>query len=178
MNFLRTLGRQEHNYKTLSVDTLDWLEPKIWEATCKRLGILSMESLGYGKAYLEADEEWEKFLNALNFLHRKKDMNIVLLAHTTTKIVNDKDFNEFHRHDIKLQKRAAAKFVEWAELIGFLTYDTYVSKKNGKETSKHDGDRVLIVQEDGQYVAKNRFGYQGEGIQPVNYDTLREKLYG
>lgn len=137
-----------------------------------------MESLGYGKAYLEADEEWEKFLKALNFLHRKKDMNIVLLAHTTTKIVNDKDFNEFHRHDIKLQKRAAAKFVEWAELIGFLTYDTYVSKKNGKETSKHDGDRVLIVQEDGQYVAKNRFGYQGEGIQPVNYDTLRERLYG
>jgi len=178
MNFLRTLGREEHDYQTLCVDTLDWLEPKIWEATCKRLGILSMESLGYGKAYLEADEEWEKFLNALNFLHRKKDMNIVLLAHTTTKIVNDKDFNEFHRHDIKLQKRAAAKFVEWAELIGFLTYDTYVSKKNGKETSKHHGDRVLIVQEDGQYVAKNRFGYQGEGIQPVNYDTLRGKLYG
>jgi hypothetical protein len=105
-------------------------------------------------------------------------MNIVVLAHTKTKITQDKDMNEMQRHDIKLQNRASAKFVEWAEVIGFLTYDTFLSKKNGKETAKHTGDRILIVQEDGQYVAKNRFGYQGEPIKPVDYDTLRGKLYG
>ena len=71
-----------------------------------------------------------------------------------------------------------ARFVVWVELIGCRTYDSYLSKKNGKETAKNTGDRILIVQEDGQYVAKNRFGYQGEPIKPVDYDTLRGKLYG
>ena len=66
--------------------------------------------------------------------------------------------------------------MEWSELIGFLTYDSYVTNKNGKESSQHHGDRILLVQEDGQYVAKNRFGYQGPPIKPVDYETLKEKL--
>jgi len=178
MNFLRVLARDSHEYKTLFVDTLDWLEPKIWEATCSRLGIPSMETMGYGKAYVEADEEWEKFLGALNYLHSKRDMHIVLLAHSHTRLTNDRNFNEYQRHDIKLHKRASSKFTEWAEIIGFLTYDTYVAKKNGKEVSRHDGERVLLIHEDGQYVAKNRFGYQGEAISPVNYKRLQETLNG
>tara|TARA_Y100000114_G_scaffold12361_1_gene9938 strand:+ start:223 stop:1122 length:900 start_codon:yes stop_codon:yes gene_type:complete len=180
MNFLRNLAskKQTHEYKTLVIDTLDWLEPKIWEHTCQKMGIASMETLNYGKAYVEADKEYDEFLGALNYLMTARQINIVVLAHTKTKVSQDKDMNEMQRHDIKLQNRAGAKFVEWAEVIGFLTYDTFLSKKNGKETAKHTGDRILIVQEDGQYVAKNRFGYQGGPLKPVNYDTLRGKLYG
>ena len=180
MNFLRTFAspKSRHEYKSLIIDTLDWLEPKIWEHTCQKMGIASMETLNYGKAYVEADKEYDAFQGALNYLMTAKQMNIVVLAHTKTKITQDKDMNEMQRHDIKLQNRASAKFVEWAEVIGFLTYDTFLSKKNGKETAKHTGDRILIVQEDGQYVAKNRFGDQGEPIKPVDYDTLRGKLYG
>tara|TARA_Y100001973_G_C5175898_1_gene321884 strand:- start:448 stop:1227 length:780 start_codon:yes stop_codon:yes gene_type:complete len=180
MNFVRTLAspKSEHQYKSLIIDTLDWLEPKIWEHTCEKMGIASMESLNYGKAYVEADKEYDQFLAGVNYLMHSKQMNIVVLAHTKTKVAQDKDMNEMQRHDIKLQNRAGAKFVEWAEVIGFLTYDTFLSKKNGKETAKHSGERILIVQEDGQYVAKNRFGYQGEPIKPVNYEKMREKLYG
>lgn len=176
MNFVRKLGREDHPYKTLVIDTMDWLEPKVWEVTCKRLGIKGMEKMHYGKAYHEALDEWDLFLSGMNYLHKEKDMNILLLAHTSQKVTQDKDMNEIKRHDIKLQTKAAAKFVEWSELIGFLTYDSYVTNKNGKEAAKHDGDRILLVQEDGQYVAKNRFGYQGPPIKPVDYETVKEKF--
>lgn len=178
MNLMRQLRHADHQYKTLVIDTLDWLEPKIWEATCRRLKIPTMETMGYGKAYMEADKEWDAFKTYCNYIHAERQMNIVLLAHTTQNRVYDKDFNEMTRWDIKLQKRAAARFIEWAELIGFLTYDTYLTRTNGKESSKHDGKRVLMVHEIGSYVAKNRFGYDGEPISPINYDTMKGALHG
>jgi len=35
-----------------------------------------------------------------------------------------------------------------------------------------------MVHEIGSYVAKNRFGYDGEPISPINYDTMKGALHG
>jgi len=48
MDWLRRLAKEEHDYQTLVIDTIDWLEPKVWEATCTRLEVPSIETPGYG----------------------------------------------------------------------------------------------------------------------------------
>src|SRR5262245_37837972 len=35
---IRTLVREDHEYRTLAVDTIDWLEPLIWRELCGRNG--------------------------------------------------------------------------------------------------------------------------------------------
>ena len=36
---LQVLATENHEFKSVVVDSLDWLEPLIWQATCKRLGV-------------------------------------------------------------------------------------------------------------------------------------------
>ena len=42
----------EHNFKTVVVDTLDWLEPLVWQAVCTDKGWACIEDPGWGKGYI------------------------------------------------------------------------------------------------------------------------------
>lgn len=176
MQFLRELGKGDHKFKTVVIDTVDWLEPKVHEATCSRLGVSSIEQVGYGKGYVEALQEWDLFFRALTYLRDKKGMHIVLNCHTALTRISDPTLAEYDRWDLKLHKKAAAKFTEWAEVIGFLTIETMVKRQGGKDKLSTEGERVLLINEAAHFVSKNRFTYAGEGIKPVNFETLSKEL--
>ena len=53
---LQSLIDNDNDYKTLVVDSLDWLEPLIWDKACQDNNWKSIEQPGYGKVML-------KFLN-------------------------------------------------------------------------------------------------------------------
>ena len=177
MDWLRRLAKEEHDYQTLVIDTIDWLEPKVWEATCARLEVPSIETPGYGRGYVEtSSQEWPQFLAGCTYLCDRRGMNVVLLAHCEQKRIFDPMLTEYDRWDVKLHKRAAAKCVEWAECVGFLILETMVRRQGQKELLSTDGERVLLINEGAHYVAKNRFGYNGDGIKPVNYEMLAKEL--
>jgi len=177
MDWLRRLAKEEHDYQTLVIDTIDWLEPKVWEATCARLEVPSIETPGYGRGYVEtSSQEWPQFLAGYTYLCDQRGMNVVLLAHCEQKRIFDPMLTEYDRWDVKLHKRAAAKCVEWAECVGFLILETMVRRQGQKELLSTDGERVLLINEGAHYVAKNRFGYNGDGIKPVNYEMLAKEL--
>jgi replication-associated recombination protein RarA len=50
---LSELYTAEHNYRTVVVDTLDWLERLIWAEVCRRKMVESIEDIGY--AHPEGD---------------------------------------------------------------------------------------------------------------------------
>lgn len=176
MQFLRVLGREEHDFQTVVIDTLDWLEPKVWASTCKRLEISSIEQAGYGKGYIEALQDWDLFFRALTYLRDKKGMHIVLNCHTSLVKISDPILTEYDRWDLKLHKRAAAKFVEWSEIVGFLTIETMIRRMGGKDRLSTEGERVLLINEAAHYVSKNRFAYAGDGIKPATFETLKQGL--
>src|SRR5689334_17219845 len=62
---LRVLATDEHDYETLVVDSLDWVEPLMWNYMCKRDGQDNIVAYGYGKGFDLAVDEWRKFLAAL-----------------------------------------------------------------------------------------------------------------
>ena len=51
---VKSLLDEEHEYKTVAVDSLDWLEPLIWEKVCQEHGKKSIEEFGYDRCYVEA----------------------------------------------------------------------------------------------------------------------------
>ena len=65
-----TALRGEHNYRTVVVDSLDWLEPLIWAKVCRDNNVATIEAVGggFGKGYVAADEQWKRFLDALTAL--------------------------------------------------------------------------------------------------------------
>ena len=54
MGALQSLYAEEHQFKTLVVDSLDWLEPLVWQQVCTTHKVARIEAMPYGKGYVEA----------------------------------------------------------------------------------------------------------------------------
>src|SRR6185312_615233 len=49
---LEALYVEEHPYRTVVVDSLDWLERLIWVEVCKERSVNNIEDVGYAKGYV------------------------------------------------------------------------------------------------------------------------------
>ena len=59
---IRALLTEDHGYETLVIDSIDWLESKIWRKVVRDYGkdIKNIEDIGYAKGYTYAlDRDWE-----------------------------------------------------------------------------------------------------------------------
>ena len=52
MQALSDLYTDEHTYRTVVVDTLDWLERLVSEEVCKQKTVENIEDIGYAKGYM------------------------------------------------------------------------------------------------------------------------------
>ncbi len=60
---LQSLIDNDNDYKTLVVDSLDWLEPLIWDKACQDNNWKSIEQPGYGKGYVEVLKYWREYIS-------------------------------------------------------------------------------------------------------------------
>lgn len=157
-----TLAQDQHDFGTVVIDSLDWLEPLIWQSVAKSAGKNSIEDIPYGKGYAEALPLWRTLLDGLNHLREHRNMAVILIAHSEVKRFEAPDSEPFDRYQIKLHKGANAMVREWADVIGFAHHETAIKKEsNGFSTRARGlatGRRLLRVVETPACVAKNRYG--------------------
>jgi hypothetical protein len=172
---MSALIKEDHEYKTFIVDTLDWLERLIWARVCQDNKCESIEDLGYGRGYVFAMSYWEKFFKGLDKLRDCKNMAIILLAHNEIKPYNPPDSQPYDRYQIKLHKSAAAKGEEWADAVLFAGFKVYVKTEKGKQSGKATGgERVVYTQPNPAYRAKNRYNLPEE--MNFNFNTIMERI--
>lgn len=152
---------EEHEFKTAILDSLDGLENLVWDATCARLGVSSIEEPGYGRGYVEADTEWREFLAAVGALSRK-GINVVMLAHPEIVRFDSPVSDPYSRYTVKLHKRCNALVREQADIVAFLNYRVSLKEKEvaPKKTVAHaEGgkERQIHLSEGAGYIAKNRY---------------------
>jgi len=174
---IKHLGKENHNYQTAIVDSLDKLEPLILAALCADRGYASIESPGYGKGWVEADSLWLDFLRGCNWLRRSHDMMIVLIAHSEIITVNDPRVASYTSYQLRLHKRARALVEDSADLIGFLATDVVVKSEQGgfgKTRSRADGGSTRWLHCEGRpaFVAKNRYGMPERIRIPQTFDFM------
>ena len=76
---------EKHAFRSLIVDSADWLEPLIHIKVCQAQGCGSIEDLGYGKGYVHALDYWRQYLEGVNALRDDKGMAIIQITHTDIK---------------------------------------------------------------------------------------------
>lgn len=180
MNAIDELYKEEHSFKTLVVDTIDKLEPMVWEKVCKDGGKKNIEEFGYQKGYVMADPIWIEFFQALDSL-RRKGMTTLILCHNEGKLIEDPTHGGYNKWTPKLHKRANALLYEWADVVGFLEVERVVQKEqNGakKARSTTTGQRILYLEDMGGFVAKNRYDLEPRLLIPkeMPYETLRAEI--
>jgi hypothetical protein len=65
MQALSELYTDKHPYRTVVVDSLDWLERLIWGEVCRKRNVESIEDIGYAKGYVFALTQWREFIGGL-----------------------------------------------------------------------------------------------------------------
>lgn len=151
------LATGEHGFKTLVIDTADWLEKRLAEHICRKANKDSIEDFGYGKGYTLLAEEFAKFLASLDALIRH-GMHVVLLAHSTVRKFESPDqAGSYDRYELKLSKQVGPLLKEWADLILFANYVTKVAEsESGRKRGVGGRERVLFTTHAAAYDAKNR----------------------
>lgn len=171
---IASLASGQHDYGTAVVDSLDWLEPLVWEKVARDHGKKSIEEIPYGKGYAEALPLWRTLLDGLNHLRETRSMAVILIAHSQIKRFEAPDSEPFDRYEIKLHKGANAMVREWADVIGFAHHETAIKKDSNGFTTRArgvgTGRRLLRVAETPACVAKNR--YSLPDVLPLSWDAL------
>lgn len=161
LDVLEELITGEHDFQTVIIDSLDGLEPLIWQATSERLGVGSIEEAGYGKGYVEAETEWSEYFAALSAL-ADAGIAVVQIAHPEIKRFDSPTSDPYDRYDIKLHKKASARVREHADVIAFMNYRVSLKEKDVgfKKTVTHaegGSDRVIYLEERAGFIAGNRY---------------------
>lgn len=159
---LVALASEEHDFKTLVVDSITQLEPLIWRETCERNNWNSIEDPGYGKGYIEADTVWRDFLKAATWLRDHKGMTVILIAHEVVETFSDPEREDYSRYKMRLHKRAEAMIRERADIVGFMNTVVMIDKQKGgfgKEATKAkgSGQRQLNLAPRPTFEAGNRY---------------------
>ena len=147
---------------TLVVDTADAAEALCSRALCAERSWESIESLGYGKGYTYLSEAFGRFLDLLSEVV-ERGRNVCVVAHAyIRKVERPDESGAYDRFELKLTRKVAPMAKEWADMVLFCDYKTYVEKdKNGKYKAS-GGARVIRTTHDPCWDAKNRFGLPEE----------------
>lgn len=146
--------------KTLAIDTADWAEMLCVRDICARRKWDGIEDTGYGKGYTYLEEEFGRLLNLLQQVV-DAGCNVVLAAHAQMRKFEQPDeFGAYDRWELKLEKKTGALVKEWADMVLFANYETYVVKGNNpmEKNKAQGGRRVMYTTHHPCWDAKNRHG--------------------
>lgn len=164
---------------TLVLDTADWAEALCAETVCARAQKSGIEEFGYGKGYTYLAEEFGRLLTALD-LAKDRGVNIVITAHAKMRKFEQPDeMGAYDRWEMKLSKTCAPLIKEWADMVLFACYKTYVINVDGQGTQKGKnkamgGERILRTTHNPCWDAKNRFALPEE--MPLGYAGIAHLL--
>ena len=159
LDAIATLIKDDHDFNTVVLDSVDWLDNLIWtdvEATH------DAKDLAYGKGAMIVAERWRDVLAGLNHLRNEKGMCVILIAHTQIKRFDSPEVEPYDRYQPKLQERSSALIREWCDAVLFANYRTIVKKDDlgfNKTNNRGvtTGERLLFTSERPAYMAKNRY---------------------
>lgn len=157
LDAVRELTTQRHEFQTLVLDTLDWIEPLVWQHICRRDGQAGIEAYGYGKGYVAALDEWRLAIAALEQLRRAKGMHVVALAHAHIKPFKNPEGDDYDRFTLKIHDKAGGLWKEWSDAVLFANYETFLKKEGNRTRATGSGARFVYTQRRAAFDAKNRF---------------------
>ena len=141
---------------------MDAAERMCAEYIMARDGKKSIEEWGYGKGYTILQEEFGRLLDYLTDI-AASGINVVVLGHSTMrKFERPDESGAYDRFELKLTKQVSPMVKEWADMVLFCDYKTYVETNKSGKAKATGGARVIRTTHAPTWDAKNRFGLPDE----------------
>jgi len=174
---LTALLAEDHDYKTLAIDSVTALERMFVEHVLKNdtsnPRSINQALGGYGAGAAAVTAMHQRVRKAAGLLADRKGMNIVFIAHADVETMRMPDVEDYNRYSLRLPSKSMPPYVDDVDLVGFLRLQMFV-KGEDKERKKaiSTGARELITYPTAANVSKNRYGITdaldvGEGENPL-----------
>ncbi len=167
MEALGVLYTEDHDLKTVVVDSVTELERLIFAETCRRgdekgNAKANIEDFGYGKGYVYAKRVWQDFLDGVNALRKDRGITMILIAHSTVERFDDPETVSYDRYEIDLHKHSVGAIERDMDAILLLKSPVTVKKEDqgfNKERAIAEASSVVLIHTVGRpaFVAKNRY---------------------
>jgi len=179
MESLGALYSEDHEFKTVVIDSVDWFEPLVWAKACQMNNWRSIEDAGYGKGYVAALDLWRQYVEGLNALRDAKNMTVIQIAHTDIKRFESPEHEPYDRYVVKLHNKASALLQEHCDVVLFANYRISTVKSDAGFNKKvvravGGGDRIVYTSERPAFLAKNRYSLP-ESL-PLDWDAFAESM--
>lgn len=167
MASLAVLYQEDHPYRTVVIDSLDWLERLIHAQVCALKQVASIEDIGYGKGYTFSLAHWRDVLDGLSALRDRRGMMTILIAHAKIERFEDPQTEAYDRYMPRLHKSATALVSEWCDEVLFAGYRVFTKTQDegfgrARVQGLGSGERVLKTTERPAHLAKNRLNLPDE----------------
>ncbi len=186
-NALQALIQEDHDFESVVIDSLDWLERLVWDFLCEMHGVSSIEKVdgGYARGYTHALTHWRSVLNDLDVLRNQRSMCTILIAHAKVEKFEDPEQPAYDRYSPRLHKHATALINEWADAVLFATRKVITKTENtgfGRDRTiaaglgKDGGERILRCVGSPACIAKNRYDLPAE--LPLSWQAIVTAMEG
>ncbi len=176
LDAVRMLQREPHDFRTLVVDPVSWLEPLAFAKVCADAKWSNIEDPGYGKGYTAAVDQWRILVAELERLWLSRRMHIVMTAHSLVKAFKNPEGEDFERYQIAMNEKAAALLKQWADIVLFARHEAFAQKdtKTKRVRGISTGARVLHTAWRAAFDAKNRHNLPDE--LPLAWSTFYDAV--
>lgn len=178
LDAIAELTDADHAFKTLVIDTIDNLEPLLWDYICKRDGKPDIEAYGFSKGQKTvAPAEWRVLLARLENMCTKRGMGVVFIGQETVKTFKNPEIGgDYERYELALDPKAGGILRQWCDAVLFAQYETFTDedKRTKRVRGVGSGARLLHTQRTAAYDAKNR--YELPARMPLDYSVFAEAV--
>jgi hypothetical protein len=170
------LRQAQHDYKTVVIDTADWLEALIQDEVCEQASYEAMfGEKSYQRGYKVMFEKLRGLLSQLDLLRAERGVEIIMLAHALQKPYNNPLGDNFDRFIMKGNEKFTGLLKEWVDVLLFARYEVFVQKDSKKATKGKavlSDARIMHTTWSPAWDAKNRLNLPD--TLPLNYDAFVE----
>ena len=181
VDLISSLLKQEHDFKTLVIDSIDWLERIIIDEQCKIKGVEAIEDIGYNNGYEAIIRKFRRILMGLDKL-QAKGMYIIVLAHESLVKVEPPTGQPYTLKAPKLYGKTLKSdnnldiLIEWSDILLYgmredITKSVDVGFGKTKEKVVAKNDRVLHTMDGVGFKAKSRYAL------PAKLDFPKDKAW-
>lgn len=170
---LKDLMLEKHDYKCLVIDTLDAFIPRLDKWVVKNnYGGDPKKADAYKTKFNDYVREMCSILAALDYLNKKRGMEIVVLVHSIVNNHRDPSSEAWKRWELNLpggdKTSLGSALYDWADLVLYASYDV-----QGDTKTK---ERVAYTEWSPIYDAKNRFGMPEKVV--FDYKNIKKQIGG
>ena len=181
---LTSLATEDHDFKTLVVDSITKLEPIVWAETKLRYNMTDKEFSDFTAGARQSNDVWAEFMSACQWLRDNKGMTVILIGHDGIKKFNDPTGDSYDRYAMRLYKDTESLIREQSDVVGFMNQITTIAKESKDFGKKDDyvakgrgsGQRALHLSPRPSFMAKQRPGYNFPDMMLINVGSGYEAL--